>query len=63
MIIVISNSTVEVSVAYCGCPAGLSGYYNHVTATLHCLEHYFHEGLFEDDKKGFTECLQTWNHP
>ena len=32
-------------------------------ATLFCLEHYFHEGLFEDDKKGCTERLQTWNHP
>ena len=63
VIIIICNSTAEVSVAYCGCPAGLSGCCNHVTATLYCLEHYFHEGLFEDDKKGCTEHLQTWNHP
>ena len=51
VIIIICNSTAEVSVAYCGCLAGLSGCCNHVTATLYCLEHYFHEGLFEDDKK------------
>ena len=63
VIIIICNSTAEVSVAYCGCPAGLSGCCNHVMATLYCLEHYFHEGLFEDDKKGCTERLQMWNHP
>ena len=39
VIIIICNSTADVSVAYCGCPAGLSGCCNHVTATLYCLEH------------------------
>ena len=40
--------------ACCSCPTGLSGYCNHVTATLYCLEDYIHLGLQEDEKKGCT---------
>ena len=52
-----------VSHACCSCPAGLSGCCNHVTATLYCLEDYVHSGLQEDELKGCTERLQTWNVP
>lgn len=49
--------------AYCVCPAGLSGCCNHVTATFYCLEDYIHSGLQDDEQKGCTERLQTWNQP
>lgn len=61
--IVLSEHTARVEKAFCICPAGLSGCCNHVTATLYCMEDYFHLGLNEDDKKGCTEKLQTWNKP
>ena len=41
----------------------LSGCCNHVTATLYYMEDYFHLGLNEDDEKGYTEKLRTWNIP
>lgn len=49
--IVIQESTCAVTTACCSCPAGLSGYCNHVTATLYCLEGYIHLGLQEDEKR------------
>ena len=49
--------------ACCSCPAGLSGCCNHVTGTLYCLEDYIHSGLQDDERKGCTERLQTWNRP
>ena len=61
--IVFQDSTCAVTTAYCSCPAGLSGYCNHVTATLYCLEDYIHLGLQEDEKCGCTDRLQTWNQP
>ena len=61
--IVLQESNCSVSTAYCSCPAGLSGYCNHATATLYCLENYIHLGLQEDEQKGCTERLQTWNQP
>lgn len=61
--IVFQESTCAVTTAYCSCPAGLSGYCNHVTATLYCLEDYIHLGLQEDEKSGCTDRLQTWNQP
>ena len=61
--IIIKEFIARVMCAYCACPAGLSGCCNHVTATLYCLEDYFHLGLHEDEKKGCTDRLQTWNQP
>ena len=61
--IIIKESTLQVMCAYCASPAGLSGCCNHVTATLYCLEDYFHLGLHEDEKKGCTDRLETWNQP
>ena len=61
--VIIKECTSRVMCAYCACPAGLSGCCNHVTATLYCLEDYFHLGLHEDEKKGCTDRLQTWNQP
>lgn len=61
--VIIKECTSLVMCAYCACPAGLSGCCNHVTATLYCLEDYFHLGLHEDEKKGCTDRLQTWNQP
>jgi len=61
--IIFKECTARVMCAYCACPAGLSGCCNHVTATLYCLEDYFHLGLHEDEKKGCTDRLQTWNQP
>ena len=63
VIIIICESTIKVSAAYCGCPAGLAGCCNHITATLYCLEHYIHECLYEDEEMGCTDRLQVWNHP
>ena len=57
------HECARVAKAYCSCPAGLSGCCNHVTATLYCLEDYIHSGLQEDERKGCTERLQTWNIP
>ena len=34
-----------------------------VTATLYCLEDYVQSGLQDDELKGCTERLQTWNIP
>ena len=61
--IIIKEFIARVMCAYCACPAGLSGCCNHVAATLYCLEDYFHLGLHEDEKKGCTDRLQTWNQP
>ena len=61
--ILIHRSTAQVIRACCTCPAGLSGCCNHATATLYCLEDYFHCGLHEDEQKGCTDRLQTWNQP
>ena len=61
--IVLSQRTAHVEKAFCVCPAGLSGCCNHVTATLYCIEDYFHLKLNEDAEKGCTEKLQTWNQP
>ena len=59
--ILIHRSNTQVIRAFCTCPAGLSGCCNHVTATLYCLGDYFHCGLQEDEQKGCTDRLQTWN--
>ena len=61
--VIIQESTCSVTAACCSCPAGLSGYCNHVTATLYSLEDYIHLGLQEDEQKGCTERLQTGNQP
>ena len=63
MIIAIHESTARAITACCACPAGLSGCCNHVTATLYCLEDYIHSGLQDDEQKGCTDRLQTWNQP
>lgn len=55
------HESVHVAKACCSCPAGLSSCCNHVTATLYCLEDYIHSGLQEEERKGCTERLQTWN--
>ena len=61
--IVLSKHTAHVERAICVCPAGLCGCCNHVTATLYCVEDYFRLKLNEEDQKGCTEKLQTWNQP
>ena len=61
--ILLSEHTGHIEKALCVCPAGLSGCCNHVTATLYCIEDYFRLRLNEDDQKGCTEKLQTWNQP
>lgn len=61
--ILMHQSSAKIFKAYCSCPAGLSGCCNHVTATLYCLEDYIHCGLQDDEWKGCTERLQTWNQP
>ena len=63
VIIFFCESTARVAQACCSCPAGLSGCCNHVTGTLYCLEDYIHSGLQDDERKGCTERLQTWNRP
>lgn len=57
------HESARVSHACCSCPAGLSGCCSHVTATLYSLEDYVHSGLQDDERKGCTEHLQTWNRP
>ena len=57
------HESAHIAHACCSCPAELSGCCNHVTATLYCLENYVHSGLQDDERKGSTECLQTWNQP
>ena len=57
------HESAHVAKACCSCPAGLSGCCNHVMATLYCLEDHIHSGLQEDEWKGCTEHLQTWNKP
>ena len=52
--IVLHKETAKVELAYCICPAGLSGCCNHVTATLYCLEDYIHCGLREAERLGCT---------
>ena len=49
--IVLSRLTAQVKIAFCVCPAGLSGCCNHVTATLYYIEEYFRLGMDEEDKK------------
>ncbi|XP_065904753.1 uncharacterized protein [Dysidea avara] len=61
--IVLSELTSDVAKAFCACPAGLSGCCNHVTATLYCLQNYFHLKLNEEDEKSCTEKRQLWNQP
>ena len=61
--VVLSNNTAHVDRANCVCPAGLSGCCNHVTATLYCIQDYFHLKINEEDEKGCTEKRQTWNIP
>ena len=63
VIIFLHDSTARVAQACCSCPAGLSGCCNHITGTLYCLEDYIHSGLQDDERKGCTERLQTWNQP
>ena len=43
--IVVQESPCSVNTAYCTCPAGLSGCYNHIITTLYCLEDYVYQGL------------------
>ena len=59
--IVLLKHTAHVVRALCACPAGLSGCCNHITATLYCVKDCFHLKLNEEDQKGYTEKLQTWN--
>ena len=61
--IVVSTLTAQVKVAFCVCPAGLSGCCNHVTATRYYIEEYFRLGMDEEDRKGCTEKLQAWIQP
>lgn len=39
--IILSMLSAKVKIAFCVCPAGLSGGCNQVTATLYCVEDYF----------------------
>ena len=55
------HESARVADACCSCPAGLSGCCSHVTAVLYCLEDYVHSGLQDNEQKGSTERLQTWN--
>jgi len=43
--IVVLTFTVQVKIAFCICPAGLSGCCNHVTATLYYIEENFRLGM------------------
>ena len=62
--VVLKESAARVAVAYCACPAGLSGCCNHVTALLYTLEDYVRHGLKGRMKKqGCTERLILWNRP
>ena len=61
--VVLSKNTAHVERAICVCPAGLSGCCNHVTATLYCIQNYFHLKINEEDEKGCTEKRQAWNQP
>lgn len=61
--ILIHESTARVVKTYCACSAGLSGCCNHVTAALYRLEDYNHSELQDDEQKGCTEWLWTWNQP
>ena len=61
--VVLKESAARVAVAYCACPAGVSGCCNHVTALLYTLEDYVRRGLREDEKQGCTERLMLWNRP
>ena len=61
--ILICKSSCSIKMAYCTCPAGLSGCCNHAIATMYCLEDYISSGLQEEEKKGCTERLQVWNRP
>ena len=59
--VVLSNNTAHVCKAICDCPAGLSGCCNHITATLYCVQEYFHLKINEEDEKSCTEKRQSWN--
>ena len=59
IIIILCETTVKISTAYCSCPAGLAGCCNHISATLYCLEDYISQRLYEE--RGCTERLQVWN--
>ena len=61
VIIAIHESTSRAITACCSCPAGLSGCYSHITATLYCLENYVYSGLQDDEQNSCTDWLQTWN--
>ena len=61
--IVVSTLNVQVKIAFCICPAGLSGCCNHVTATLYYVEEYFWLGMDVEDQRGCTEKLQTGIQP
>jgi len=61
VVIIICETSVKVSTAYCSCPAGLAGCCNHISATLYCLEDYISQRLYEDEEKGCTERLQVWS--
>ena len=59
--ILMHQSSAKIFKAYCSCPAGLLGCCYHITATLYCLEDYIHPGLQDDECKGCTDRLQSWN--
>jgi len=58
--VIFKEYTAHVMCAYCVAQLGFQGAVNCVTATLYCLEDYFHLGLHEDERKGCTDRLQTW---
>ena len=58
----LNESTARDASAHWACPAGLSGC-NHVTAILYCLEEYIYLDLHDNEVKGCTDRLQTWNQP
>ena len=63
VMVVFHDASARVILAFCVCPAGLSGCCNHVTATLYCMEDLVKRGLREEAASGRTEKLRTWNQP
>ena len=59
VMVVFHDASARVILAFCVCPAGLSGCCNHVTATLYCMEDFVKRGLREEAAAGRTEKLRT----
>ena len=62
--LIISRATSMVSSADCSCPAGKSGYYNHVMALLLELAGYSLRGLKKiPEEKACTSVARQWGIP